>query len=74
VPRALLRAGAALVARFDRVRGAESEYNPLSVDYLSRRGTYSIERARALVGYAPRVDLDEGMRRTERWLRAEGLL
>jgi nucleoside-diphosphate-sugar epimerase len=42
--------------------------------YLARTGTYSIEKARKLLGYEPAVDLDEGMRRTELWLRAEGLL
>jgi nucleoside-diphosphate-sugar epimerase len=42
--------------------------------YLARRGTYSIEKARRLLGYEPAVALDEGMRRTEAWLREQGLL
>jgi nucleoside-diphosphate-sugar epimerase len=42
--------------------------------YLARPGTYSIEKARRVLGYAPAVDLDEGMARTEAWLRAEGRL
>ena len=41
--------------------------------WLARPGTYSIERARGL-GYAPAVGLDEGMSRTEDWLREHGLL
>jgi nucleoside-diphosphate-sugar epimerase len=36
--------------------------------------TYSTRKARDLLGWRPRVDLDEGMRRTEAWLRAEGYL
>ena len=32
------------------------------------------ERARTLLGYAPAVDLANGMRRTTAWLRAEGLV
>jgi 2-alkyl-3-oxoalkanoate reductase len=39
-----------------------------------RRGTYSIARARSVLHYEPAVDLDEGMRRTEAWLRAERML
>ena len=42
--------------------------------YLARPGGYSIEKARRLLGYDPRVDLDEGMRRTEAWLREQRLL
>jgi nucleoside-diphosphate-sugar epimerase len=44
------------------------------VRYLSRTGTYSIEKARRLIGYEPRIDLDEGMRHTEAWLHEQGLL
>jgi nucleoside-diphosphate-sugar epimerase len=42
--------------------------------YLARTGTYSIAKARRVLGYEPAIDLDEGMRRTEVWLRGEGLL
>lgn len=52
----------------------ETEMRPETVRYLCRTGTYSIEKARRLLGYEPQVDLTEGMRRTEKWLRAEGLL
>ncbi len=41
---------------------------------MTRTGTYSIAKARRILGYEPAVGLDEGMRRTEEWLRAEGLL
>lgn len=43
-------------------------------DYLERRGTYSIDKARELLGYEPLVGLEEGMARTEAWLRSSGLL
>ena len=36
------------------------------------RGTYSIEKARSMLGYEPAVDLAEGMRRTVAWLAEEG--
>ena len=50
---------------------------PLSrrtLEYVTHPGTYSIEKARDLLGWSPQVDLGEGMRRTETWLRAQGLL
>ena len=50
------------------------EVTPDGVRYLARKGTYSIEKARSMLGYEPAVDLDEGMRRSEEWLRGEGLL
>ena len=69
-PTAVVRALARAVAL---VRPG-SEVTPAAVDYIARRGTYSIERARSLLGFEPAVGLDEGMERTEAWLRAEGLL
>ncbi len=58
--------------RLNRLRGKRSDVNAISMRYLARRGTYSIEKARTVLGYEPAVDLDEGMRRTEDWLRAGG--
>jgi hypothetical protein len=66
-----LARGAAAAAR---MANRETEINEISILYLSRTGTYSIARARELLGYEPQVDLVEGMRRTEEWLRREGLL
>lgn len=45
-----------------------------TVDYLLRRHTYSIAKARRMLGYEPKVGLDEGMARCEAWLREVGLL
>jgi len=60
--------------RFERALGRESEAGAVAADYLARTGTYSIAKARRMLGYQPRVDLTEGMHRTETWLRAERLL
>jgi nucleoside-diphosphate-sugar epimerase len=57
-----------------RLRGRPSEANPAAVRYLTRRGSISIDQARALIGYEPRVSLEEGMRRSRAWAEAEGLL
>jgi nucleoside-diphosphate-sugar epimerase len=57
-----------------RFREGTTEVNPDTIHYMTRRGTYSIEKAHRELGYEPRVDLAEGMARTERWLREEGLI
>lgn len=72
IPTAPAIALAVAADRINRLRGARSEVNAISMRYLARRGTYSIEKARRVLGYEPAVDLDEGMRRTEAWLRETG--
>jgi nucleoside-diphosphate-sugar epimerase len=57
-----------------KVRGRRSEATPAAIDYFTRRGSYSIERAREALGYEPAHDLEAGMQKTEEWLRAEGLI
>ena len=57
-----------------KVRGRRSEATPAAIDYFTRRGSYSIARARETLGYDPQHDLDAGMRKTEEWLRAERLV
>jgi nucleoside-diphosphate-sugar epimerase len=74
VPAAIARTAARVIDAVARARGARNEVTPGAVDYFLRRGTYSIARAREVLGYEPAVDLEEGMRRTEAWLRAENLL
>lgn len=60
--------------RTARLRGQESEAGRATVLYFTRRGTYSIEKARRVLGFDPVIDLDEGMARTEVWLREQGML
>ena len=48
--------------------------NPGELIFLMRRAVYPNARARAVLGWEPRVRLEEGMARTEKWLREEGLL
>jgi nucleoside-diphosphate-sugar epimerase len=75
VPTRVALAGAALQDRIAKVRGRVNEVTPNGVHYLAdRRGTYGIGKARELLGWEPAVGLDEGMRRTEAWLREAGLV
>jgi nucleoside-diphosphate-sugar epimerase len=58
-----------------RVRGRVNEVTPGGVRYLAlRRGTYGIAKAQELLGWAPVVGLEDGMVRTEEWLRRENLI
>ena len=67
-------AAVALAAAGRVLDRGRTEVRPETMRYLARRGTYSIDKARRVLGYAPRVSLAEGMARTEAWLRAEGML
>jgi nucleoside-diphosphate-sugar epimerase len=66
----IAEAGAALA----RLTGRSSEIGRGSIGLLSRPGTYSIEKARRMLGYTPRMDLATGMRRSENWARETGLI
>lgn len=74
VPAPVARAVAGAIDAVARLRRVRNEVTPAAIDYFMRRGTYSIARAREVLGYEPVVDLQEGMRRTEAWLRSEGLV
>jgi len=74
LPAPVLRGAAALTWGAARTTRRQTDFNPASVAYLSRTGTYSIARARQLLGYVPAVGLEEGMARTETWLRQQGLI
>lgn len=42
---------------------------PESVDFMSRPYAYSIAKATDLLNYKPKIDLEEGMKRTHQWLQ-----
>ena len=74
LPTAAARAIAAAGGLIEKALGRDTEMSAASIDYLAKRGSYSIEKARRVLGYEPKVGLDEGMRRCEEWLQAENLL
>ena len=45
---------------------------PWSLHFRFNPSQFSVEKAKRLLGYRPKVTFEEGMRRTEAWLRAEG--
>jgi len=60
-----------LLARFD---GYPPRVSRASVEFYSHRVVFDIAKAQRLLGYTPRVSFEEGMARTEAWLRAESYL
>lgn len=48
--------------------------HPDALRFVSRRAAYPNARAREELGWAPRVSFEEGMARSEAWLRDAGLL
>jgi nucleoside-diphosphate-sugar epimerase len=50
------------------------QFTPKDLLYFTHRAAFDIGKARDVLGYAPRVGLEEGMARTEAWLRKEGYL
>ena len=74
LPMPLARTIAAAGGRIEKALGRDTEMSGASMEYLAKRGGYSIEKARRILGYEPKVGLEEGMRRCEDWLRTEKLL
>jgi nucleoside-diphosphate-sugar epimerase len=44
------------------------------VDFFTKSRAFSIDKAKRLLGYAPTVDLETGVRSTVEWYRAHGFL
>lgn len=56
------------------LRGQKTGLNRGAVNALRSKNSFSNQKARQVLGWTPAVNLAEGMRRTETWLRARGYL
>jgi nucleoside-diphosphate-sugar epimerase len=72
VPVAIAAASAMAIAA--KLTGKRPPLTPQSVRFLTRKAVYDIAKVRKELGYEPRVNLGDGMRETEVWLRREGYL
>lgn len=63
-----------VVGGAQRRLGMSSEIGSASVRFLNRPGSYSIAKARRMLGFEPRVSFADGMASSLAWARAEGLL
>lgn len=72
LPAPLALGVAAVAQRAARLAPGDNEINPGAARYLLRRGTYSNSKARSILGWEPRVNVQDGLERTVAWLREEG--
>jgi len=54
--------------------GVEPPLHPRRVAFFTKNREFSIDKARSLLGYDPKIDHREGFRRLIAWYRQEGLL
>lgn len=57
-----------------RPLGIKPPIFPRRVDWFRQNRAFRIDKARRDLGYRPRVGLEEGLRRTAEWYRAQGYL
>jgi nucleoside-diphosphate-sugar epimerase len=74
VPAAPLRWAATLCELACVPLGIEPPLHRRRVEFWTKSRAFSIDKARRLLGYAPAVDLDEGVARTAAWYRQAGWL
>ncbi|MEW6777795.1 MAG: NAD-dependent epimerase/dehydratase family protein [Bdellovibrionota bacterium] len=71
VPSWAMRPALSLGERIFKLLGREPPGNPAAIGFLTRPHPYSIDKARKILGYSPKISLEEGMRRTGEWLRGK---
>ena len=74
VPREPLRTFAGLLEAAFKAVGREAPLTRAKVDFFLKHRAYDTAKAKRLLGFAPRVPLDEGLPRTIAWYRAQGWL
>jgi nucleoside-diphosphate-sugar epimerase len=74
LPRPVAAVAAAGQEGVARLTGRAPVVSRAAITFVTRHAAYSNRRARDLLGWEPRVGLEEGMRRTEAWFRQEGFL
>lgn len=74
LPAAPLRWAGALVEAVCVPLGIEPPLHRRRVEFWTKSRAFSIDKARRVLGYDPRVDVDEGVARTARWYRNAGWL
>jgi nucleoside-diphosphate-sugar epimerase len=64
LPRPVVWTGAWILERLFGVIGRNAPFSTRSLKFFSGDAAFSTEKARRLLGFVPRVDLEEGLRRT----------
>jgi nucleoside-diphosphate-sugar epimerase len=74
VPLAPVLGAAWLCEKLCRPLGIEPPLYPRRVEFFSKHRAFDVSKARRVLGYAPRVSLEEGIARTAAWYREQGWL
>jgi nucleoside-diphosphate-sugar epimerase len=74
LPLAPLIAAGHVCERTFRPLGLNPPIFPRRVDWFRQMRAFRIDKARRDLGYAPKVGIDEGLRRTAEWYKANGYL
>ncbi len=74
VPYSVAYAYALFKELMSRLTGKRSSINREVVKTFRSHNSFSNAKARRILGWEPAVDFEEGMRRTEAWLREQGYL
>ncbi|KAJ7755908.1 hypothetical protein B0H16DRAFT_707846 [Mycena metata] len=72
IPRIVGLIMAALAEFFCAITGSSTRFTRFSVRFVTGTQWYNIEKAKALLGYQPKVSLEEGIRRTVEWWKETG--
>jgi nucleoside-diphosphate-sugar epimerase len=74
LPYAPVRAAAIVCDKLCRPLGIDPPLYPRRVEFFAKDRAFDISKAREMLGYAPQVDLEEGLARTAAWYRRQGLI
>lgn len=74
LPYAPVHMASVVCERLCKLIGVAPPLYPRRVEFFAKDRAFDISKARRLLGYDPRVDLDEGLRRTAAWYREQGLI
>src|SRR2546422_550699 len=74
LPRPVLELAGMAMEGWAKLRGKPPAFTARAATFIDRRGTVSVAKAHEQLGWEPGVPYEEGMHRTEKWLRAEGLI
>ena len=74
IPMGLMKAAARLCEAICIPIGVSPPLHRRRLSFFSSNRSFSIEKARSLLGYQPKVDLEEGFRRTVDWYYETNLL
>jgi nucleoside-diphosphate-sugar epimerase len=66
--------GALVCERVCKAVGVEPPLYPRRVEFFYKDRAFSIEKAKRLIGYQPKIGLREGLEKTAAWYKEQGLI